>query len=257
MDRRTFLKSSILWGGATLLSSRPALAALAGPVTPTPTPSPKAQVAFVKTRDRAAGVRQALELLEFSGVKGKRLFPKKPRLALRFFGHGLAVVRHPLNPTSPRLDIRSGRVVQPRMFTLRELDLHLGRQHQSDFVLDSEDVVHGPVVTLGPEVRTILGVDQLRRDPNAVAALTNAAFKHVSHAKSLGRLADIDRASPENEGGIARGNAQARQLRQGRDNVLDQTIAKIVLLGIAAHVLEWQHRDGGFVGKRPQWRSRA
>lgn len=76
MDRRTFLKSSILWGGATLLSSRPALAALAGPVTPTPTPSPKAQVAFVKTRDRAAGVRQVLELLEFSGVKGKRLFLK-------------------------------------------------------------------------------------------------------------------------------------------------------------------------------------
>ena len=34
------------------------------------------RVAFIKTRDRAAGVRRALELLEFDGVKGKSLFLK-------------------------------------------------------------------------------------------------------------------------------------------------------------------------------------
>ena len=42
-----------------------------------------------------------------------------------------------------------------------------------------------------------------------------------------------------------------------RDNILDQTIAEIVLLGIAAHVLKWQHRNGGLVGKRPEWRGHA
>jgi uncharacterized protein (DUF362 family) len=79
MDRRTFLKSSALLGGAALLSpawlrSAPA----ARPVEPTPasTPVAKAQVAFVKTRDRVAGVNQAIDLLEQNRVKGKALFLK-------------------------------------------------------------------------------------------------------------------------------------------------------------------------------------
>jgi len=44
---------------------------------PTATPKPAtAQVAFVKTRDRAAGVQRALDLLEINPVRGKDLFLK-------------------------------------------------------------------------------------------------------------------------------------------------------------------------------------
>jgi hypothetical protein len=92
-------------------------------------------------------------------------------------------------------------------------------------------------------VRSVLGVDQLRRDPDSVAALANAALQNVSHTQLFRRVANIDRAPFVNEGGIARDDPKSSQLRQGGDDVLDQAIAEIVLLGIAAHVLERQHRD--------------
>ena len=41
------------------------------------------------------------------------------------------------------------------------------------------------VVTFRPQVCAVLCVDQLRRDPDAVAVLANAAFQNVSHAKLL------------------------------------------------------------------------
>lgn len=61
MDRRTFLKAfTALWLSPWLKLT---------PQTTTP-------VAFIKTDDRAVGVKKALDLLGFSGVKGKKLFLK-------------------------------------------------------------------------------------------------------------------------------------------------------------------------------------
>jgi uncharacterized protein (DUF362 family) len=69
MNRRTFLKTSTALGGAVVLSPWLKLSPAAAPQATT-------QVAFVKTRDRVAGVKKALDLLGFSGVKGKKLFLK-------------------------------------------------------------------------------------------------------------------------------------------------------------------------------------
>jgi uncharacterized protein (DUF362 family) len=76
MNRRTFLKASAILSSAALLPSWPQLKPLAAPRQATATPAPNTQVAFVKTQDRGAGVKKALELLGFDGVKGKRLFLK-------------------------------------------------------------------------------------------------------------------------------------------------------------------------------------
>jgi len=107
MDRREFLKILAQFGGAAVLSacSKDLLASEMASQTPGAIPSsisthttsssstPKpisdpgitpsvtgeqtmAQVAFVKTNDRADGVRQALELLEMNPVRGKKLFLK-------------------------------------------------------------------------------------------------------------------------------------------------------------------------------------
>lgn len=65
MNRRTFLKASTVLGSAALLSPWLKLA-----------PAAASQVAFVKTQDRAVGVKKALDLLGFSGVKGKQFFLK-------------------------------------------------------------------------------------------------------------------------------------------------------------------------------------
>ena len=95
----------------------------------------------------------------------------------------------------PGPDIVRRCVAQPRLFTLDQLDLHLRGQDEGDFVLDGENIVHGAVVAFRPKVRAIHRVDQLCRDPDAVAALANAALQHVSHTELLRCPADIDRAA--------------------------------------------------------------
>jgi len=119
------------------------------------------------------------------------------------------VVRKALYPVGPGLDIAGCGVAQPSLFPFREFDLHFGCQDERDFVLDGENVVDGAVVTFRPEVRAVLCIDQLRRDPDAVAALANAALKDVSRTKLLRCLADIDRTPLVNEAGIARDDPQS------------------------------------------------
>jgi uncharacterized protein (DUF362 family) len=109
MNRRAFLKATAGLGGIALTSllleacarvmptplepttspaasaTTEATATTESLVRPSPTMtttpsvvrrSPMAQVAFVKTQDRAAGVNKALDLLEINSMKGKELFLK-------------------------------------------------------------------------------------------------------------------------------------------------------------------------------------
>jgi uncharacterized protein (DUF362 family) len=79
MDRQTFLKSSVVLAGSVLVSAcAPSVAAVpeAMPIQPPIPPRTKTPVALVKTTDRAAGLKQALDLLELNGFKGKNLFLK-------------------------------------------------------------------------------------------------------------------------------------------------------------------------------------
>jgi hypothetical protein len=99
-------------------------------------------------------------------------------------------------------------------------------------------------------MHAIVCIDQLRRDPNAIAAPANAALENISDAELLRRLADIDRTPFVDEAGIAGDHPQPCDFRQGGDDILDQAVAEILLLRIAAHVLEWQYNDGGFDRKR-------
>jgi hypothetical protein len=82
--------------------------------------------------------------------------------------------------------------------------LHFGRDDQGDLVLDGENIVERPVVALGPEVRSGLRVDELRSDPDPVAAPPNAPFEQIAHAKLLADLAEVNRATLVGEAGIAR-----------------------------------------------------
>jgi hypothetical protein len=49
---------------------------------------------------------------------------------------------------------------------------------------------------------------------------------------------------------IARDHEQPLDARQTRNDVFDHPVGEILLLGVAAHVLERQHRDGRLVGQR-------
>ena len=65
-----------------------------------------------------------------------------------------------------------------------------------DVILEVEEVVDDAVVAVGPEMRAGNGVDELRRDADAVAGLAHAPFEHVAHAEGAGDLADVDRRGP-------------------------------------------------------------
>ena len=143
------------------------------------------------------------------------------------------------------------------MLALGELDLHLGRQAQRDFVLDRENVVDGAVVALRPDVGAVACVDQLRGDPNAIAALANATLQYIAHAELLRRLAHVDRAPLVDEARIARDHPQPGELRQRREDVVDQAVAEMLLLRVAAHVLEGSTAIDGFSALRRRRRGPA
>jgi hypothetical protein len=119
--------------------------------------------------------------------------------------------------------------------------LHLGREHQGYLVLDRENVVDGAIVPFGPEMRAVRRVDQLRRDPDPGPAPTYAALENITHAKLLRRLADVDRTSFVDEAPIAGDDPKPVELRQSGDDVFNEAIAEILLLGVAAHVLKGQY----------------
>ena len=76
IDRRTFLKTSAILGCGGLVSACTRVEAASPQPWPVPPPAFKAQVAFVKTTDRVAGVKKALDLLNLREIKGKNLFLK-------------------------------------------------------------------------------------------------------------------------------------------------------------------------------------
>lgn len=81
MDRRDFLKTSAAIGGIALahpILNSHAMTRLLLSDTPASNfdKSAKAYLSFVRTNDRAAGVKKALDLLDYNSVSGKSLFVK-------------------------------------------------------------------------------------------------------------------------------------------------------------------------------------
>src|SRR5215469_9269337 len=93
----------------------------------------------------------------------------------------------------------------------------------------------------------VQAVDQLCRQSYAIAGLADAPLQHMADAERSPDLADVPRVSLEHKTRIASDNQQFRNLRQRGQHVFSDTVGKILLLGIAAHVLKRQDGDGWFV----------
>ena len=92
-------------------------------------------------------------------------------------------------------------------------------------------------------------IDELSGNAHAVRRLADAAFQHVAHAQFAADLLHIDRPALVGEARIARDDEQPADARQGRDDVLDDAVGEIVLLGVAAQIHERQDGDRGPVRK--------
>ncbi len=142
-------------------------------------------------------------------------------------------------------------MLSPGAFDLRALQAGLDDADDlvGDLVLQVENVFQRAVVAVGPQMRPGRGLDQLRRDAHPVARLAHASFQDIAHAELTPDLSHIDGSALVGEARIARDHEQPFDPRQAGDDVLDHAVGEILLLRIAAHVLERQDRDRRPVGR--------
>ena len=139
--------------------------------------------------------------------------------------------------------------IEPRLFRRTELDLQRVDNPPGHLVLNREDVAQVPIESFGPKMSPGFRLDQLRIDPDPAACAPDAAFKNCTDAKFTGDDTDVDRLAFVSEARIAGDHQEAADLGEVGDHVLGDPVSEIFLLGIAAHVLERQHGDRGFVGR--------
>ncbi len=117
-------------------------------------------------------------------------------------------------------------------------------------VLQIEDILQRAVETVGPEMRIGRAVDELAGDAHPVRRLAHAAFEDVAHPQLAADLFYIDRPALVGEAGVPGDDEQPAHARQRRDDVFHHAIGEILLLRVAAHVLERQNRNRRLVGNR-------
>src|SRR5262249_52898404 len=106
------------------------------------------------------------------------------------------------------------------------------------------------VEAVGPEMRPVRGVDQLRSDPHATACLANRTFQDVADTEFAAHPLHVDRLAFVSEGRIAGDDEEPADARERSDDLLDHAVGEVFLFGVAAHVREWQNRNGRLVGER-------
>jgi hypothetical protein len=95
-------------------------------------------------------------------------------------------------------------------------------------------------------------IDQLPSDADFPRCLAHRPFKDIAHAQLVPDLLHVHRLALVGKAGIAGDNEEPFEPRQRRSNLLNHSIGEVFLLGIAAHVLERQDRNGRLVW---EWRS--
>jgi len=143
----------------------------------------------------------------------------------------------------PRVQIARRLVADAEILGDIDLRFDRGDDRAGDLVLDGEHVVELAFILGGPDLIAGCGIGELCSDANPLATLADAAFEHVAHAEFLGDLLDVNGPALVGEGGIAGDHEEPPHLRQGRENILADAVAEILLLGIVAHVLECEHGD--------------
>ena len=109
-------------------------------------------------------------------------------------------------------------------------------------VLDKEDVGHLAIEAIGPNLGAGLGVDELRRDAEAVVGAPDTALEYVARPQLAPEFGGVHGLALVLKGGVAREYAQvARRSRQRGHQVLSQTVTEILLVRVAAQV----ERRGG------------
>ena len=101
---------------------------------------------------------------------------------------------------------------------------------------------------LRPDVAAGRGVIELRRDADAIAAPSYTAFDHVAHTEFGSDLPHVHRLALVGKRRVARDHEEPAQFRQRSDDVLADPVGEVLLLPVAAHIVERQYGNRRPVG---------
>src|SRR6516162_2291471 len=110
-----------------------------------------------------------------------------------------------------------------------------------DIVLKLQGVLHVAVEAVGPEMRPVRGVDQLRSDAHATACLAHRPFQYVPDTEFASDLLHVDHLAFVSEARISGYDEEPANAAERGNNVLNHSLGEIFLLGIAAHIGKGQH----------------
>src|SRR5215813_6577248 len=85
---------------------------------------------------------------------------------------------------------------------------------------------------------------QLYRDAHTVVSSAHTALENGAHLELFSDNAHVDMFTFEGESRAARDNVQSRNLSQRVDDLLSDSVGKVFVLWVRAHVGERQHHDG-------------
>src|SRR5215475_587234 len=92
------------------------------------------------------------------------------------------------------------------------------------------------------------GINELTGDAHPAGGFAHASFEYVAHPELTPNLLHVDRPALVGEARVSRDHEEPPHARERRDDLLDDAVSEIILLRVAAHVLEGKDRDGGLVG---------
>src|SRR5260370_22560305 len=98
-------------------------------------------------------------------------------------------------------------------------------------------------------MRSARRIDELTRNAHLVPGFAYAAFKHVTYPELATDLLYVHGPAFVDEARIARDDEQAGKAGKRRNDVLHDPIRKVLLLMVAAQILEGQNRNGRLIGK--------
>ena len=95
-------------------------------------------------------------------------------------------------------------------------------------------------------MESIVGVDQLRRDPDAIAGFADTAFDNVNYTQGLGDVRNVSVLPFESEPRRACDDSLIRYLDQQVDDLFRQTVGEVFVVHFVAQIGERQHLNGKF-----------
>jgi hypothetical protein len=90
-----------------------------------------------------------------------------------------------------RVDVGRRHLLDRFLLVLGEHDTQCRDDAGCDLVLNRENILELAIVTLGPQLRAVIGADELRIESKSLARFPNAAFENRRNLKLATDLADV------------------------------------------------------------------